>query len=416
MTLIQSAESFTSFSNGDRREKIAVIGGGIAGSLAARALSAEGYRVSIIEEEGGILNGTSAGAIQGHLGGLYSGSLETAIECMDSTIQYAQELPFALHKGREAQFLVADSSEISMDEFVDFYDTLKDHYATLPLKDQIFGPPENLYRVLGKNEFAYAKNIEGGIATQEPGLDMERLRLRLDHEFGRQGVNLYVNTTVLEADVHDGQFVLTTQHENTVQQEAFDQVVNAGGYRARILDHNFGDRTNYHLNLKTWNFVRNSEAFKDSEPLPPFYVVRGSFIHHSPFGHDGLINLFASTEGNTYLGNLEYGEKTPELPDEWLEMMRSKEVPDKASRQQSIIEYAHDMFLKEKRVEPVDLRPGVAVSFSANTSDRTRRGANVIVPGWQTAVPTKATNALDLAKEVTENALKYSGANESLSA
>ena len=115
----------------------------------------------------------------------------------------------------------------------------------------------------------------------------------------------------------------------------------------------------------------------------------------------------AVNEGS-YLGTMSYNQDNPTLPEEWSGIMDGGQVPDSTQRQRAILEYANDEFLTDTHLEPVGLVPGVAVSFSASRQDRTRRGANQVTPGWQTIVPTKATNALELAREARENVVAHS--------
>lgn len=313
-------------------------------------------------------------------------------------------MPFILND-KEAQFLVADKSEATLTEYIEFYQGLADYYGGLPLEDRVFGPAEDFFRVLRPEEFDFAKNVEGGIATKEPGLDMALATSILLRKLGQLGVRIETGTQVRNVRRQAGKFVLNTISGDVQEDVAFDQVINAGGYKARLLDAELGDQTQYNLYLKAWNLVLNKDG---RAPLPPFYVVRGDFMHHSPFGNDGLISLITATKEGSYLGTMQYGKENPQLPPEWIDVLDSGDIPGKAERQRTIIEYACDEFLRDSHFTPVDLIPGVAVSFSASRQDRTRRGANQVVPGWQTIVPTKVTNALELAREARKNALHYS--------
>jgi glycine/D-amino acid oxidase-like deaminating enzyme len=386
-------------------ETVAVIGGGIAGCLAAHELAAEGYAVTILEEDSEMMNGTSRLAIQAHLGGLYSGNIATAKECLTSAISVKKALPFALN-GHRASFLVADKSEMPFADYIDFYTELAEHYASLPSEDRVFGQPEDFFRVLSPEEHSFARGIEGGIYTQEPGLDIPCLTSVLIHRLGQLGVRIITNTTVAAAEQHDNGFQLHTQDQNgsTAVFNA-NQVINAAGYRAAPLDREFGDKTAYNLYLKTWNLVRNAAG---QAALPPFYVVRGDFMHHSPVGDTDLVSLITATREGSYLETISYDHEHSEVPSEWLSILRTGQVPDKTQRQRNILDYARDTFLPNAEFELVDLVPGVAVSFSASRQDRTRRSPNQVVPGWQTIIPTKATNALELAKEVRIHAVQHS--------
>lgn len=379
-----------------QNEAVAVIGSGIAGSLTAYELAGAGYSVTLIEERDETFSGTSAHPIQAHLGGLYSGSPATAKECLHAAIALKKALPIALTE-RKASFLVAGESDLTLPEFIRFYQELTDYYAGLPLEDQVFGRPENFFRTLKPEEYSYAKNVEGGIITQEPGLNIAGLRAALLRNFKQLSVRVLTGTTVVGVKQHDDQFILTLKTGGIARNARFDQVVNAGGYKARLLDHMLGDTTQYHLFLKAWNIVRPLEK---QHPLPPFVIVRGGYIHYSPIGNSDVACLLAPKEGLSYLTSTTYDTNNPKLPAEWTNILEHG-VPNKREHFRKIMEYAGDNFLHNPQFEPVDVIPGVAVSYSKTLQDRTGRGVREIVPGWYTAVPTKATTALLLARSTT---------------
>lgn len=379
-----------------QNESVAVIGSGIAGCLTAYELAGAGYSVTLVEERDGIFSGTSAHPIQAHLGGLYSGSPTTAKECLHAAIALKKAFPIALTE-RKASFLVADESDLTLTEFVRFYHELTDYYASLPVEDQVFGHPENFFRALKPEEYSYAKNVEGGIITQEPGLNIASLRAALLHKFKQLSVRILTGTSVVGVKQYDDRFILTLKTGGIARDAHFDQVVNASGYKARLLDHMLGDTTEYHLFLKAWNVVRPLDK---QPPLQPFIIVRGSYIHYSPIGNSNSACLLAPKEGLSYLASTTYDAQNPHLPTEWLDILEHG-VPNKREHFRKVMEYAGDNFLHNPQFEPVDVIPGVAVSYSKTLQDRTGRGVREIVPGWYTAVPTKATTALLLARSAT---------------
>lgn len=233
---------------------------------------------------------------------------------------------------------------------------------------------------------------------------MLRTKERILQEMGVLGVKLMLRTEVTRVELGRNAFKLFLRRGGASDVTYFDQVVNAGGYAARLLDHQIGDRTQYSLFLKTWNMVRHK---REPHPLPPFYVVRGDFMHYSPVGDGALSSLITATNEGSYLDTRIYSAEDPSLPTDWIEILDSGLVPMARERQRIILEYAGDNFLRNLDLEPVDLIPGVAVSFSSSRQDRTKRHVNQVVPGWQTIVPTKATNAIELANEARVNAVEY---------
>ncbi len=390
--------------NTHKDEQVAVIGSGIAGCLVAYELAGSGYQVSIFEERDTAFSGTSMGALQAHLGGLYSGSSETAKECLRSTIELKRTLPFALN-AHKAMFLVADNSEVSLDGYLQFYTDLTEYYSSLPRTDQVFGPPEEFFTFKDADDCKFIKNIQGGIETQEPGLDVRITRRRLLGKLACQGVKVITGTEVMGASLGQRGFKLAFKNNGQGYSAHFDQVINAGGYKSRLLDHEFGDRTEYRLSLEAKNIVKNRN---DTIPLPPFYVVRGYFMHVTPLGSSEYTSLITAREDGSYIGTTTYDADNPTLPEDWQHMLMSGEVLDGAKRQKAMIDYAQSEFQLNADFVSTMLQPGISTWYSDSRQNRSQRGANEVIPGWQSIIPTKFTNALALAKEALSNSLNYS--------
>jgi len=374
--------------------------------MSAYELAKEGYQVTVIEERPELFSGTSLHATQFHLGAEYSGSFQTALECLGSAVAMKEAMPECLTDQR-VQFLVAEDSQISMDDFVEFFTDLTGHYADLPASDQQFGPTEKFFRILEPEEYSFAKNIAGGIVGQEVMLDMISVRRTLLNGLGRLGVEAMTSASVVGVEVQDNGFELSITSGNETETLVVDQVVNAGGHKARLLDDQLGDRTPYHCVLKTWNMVENTGKL-----LPPFMVVRGPLAVHHPHASARYISTLNSANAGSVIDQRTYSAEDPTLPPEWDKILLSGVVPDASSRQAAITERIGDEFLKDISVfTPLRLIPGVATAYSSAEADRTQqKGANVIVPGWQTVVPTKAMHGLVLARQAAANALVHSEA------
>lgn len=405
--MLSSAESTTEIPCAQPRtsERVAVIGSGIAGCLAAQALAQCGYRVQIFEERPEPFSGTSATAVQAHLGGLYSGSTQTARECLDSAVKIKKTMPYALNN-REAMFLVAERSDIDVDSYLAFYEDLAGYYESLPSEDHVFGRPDDFFRIASADEYGFAKGIAGGIITKEPGLDMISTKNVLLGRLASFGVRILVDSEVVGVQTKShGRFMLSVQNKDRVNNHIFDQVVNAGGYKCRVLDHELGDRTQYNLSLEAKAILRD---VTNAAPLPPFYVVRGHFMHLTPVDNHGLVCLNTATRDGGYVDTATYQANSVGLPESWHRIMTTGILPDATARQRSMIEYANDNFLINRHFEQVDLIPGVSTSFSSSRQNRTQKSVSVIIPGWQTIIPTKVTHALGLAHQVADNALGHS--------
>jgi glycine/D-amino acid oxidase-like deaminating enzyme len=389
-----------------RNESIAVIGGGIAGCLTAEALASTGYDVSLFEAADNLMIGTSANAVQAHLGGLYPGSPETARECLRAAIALKKTLPQSLNE-RTISYLVADESPVSLDEYLTAYQGLREYYGSLPASDQVFGRPEDFYRALPPTEYGYAKNVQGGIATKEPGLNMDGARQALTTKLAAHGVKVFTNTEVVAATPQSKRFNLQLKSAQHCGKIAFDQVVNTSGYNSLALDSQLGYTGTYYAHLKAWNVGRPAG---DLATRAPFAVVSGGFIHYSPIGQEGLACLLAPREGGSYINTVQCDSNNPSLPDEWLTMLRRGSVSDAASHAQRVLDFAGDTFLRNPQFETQAVIPGVAVSYSHDLQNRTGGGLREIVPGWFTAVPTKATTAVPLAHVATQAVIAHSAA------
>jgi hypothetical protein len=382
-------------------ESVAVIGSGVAGSLSAHELTQAGYQVTILEQLPEAFSGSSANAAHLHLGGLYSANLQTAKECLVSAVEMKKAIPHGM-TNEKVQFLVAEDSDMSLDDLVEFHEELTDYYANLPSEDQVFGLPENFFRVLRPEEYAFAKRVAGGLISQEVTLNMAQTREKVLAGFIRLGGRLLTNTKVIEVEQKsNGRFGLVVERNGHTEALAFDQVVNAAGYGAGPIDHQLGDRTQYSLVLKTWNVVRNN-----GQAMPPFAIVRGNYMTHYPYPNQRDITVLNAQGSASRLDHTVYDANNATLPTEWDEILRSGVVPDAAIRQAEILEYAGDQFLTDaSALEPIRLVPGVAVAYSTDWADRTQKEANIIAAGWQTVVPTKASHGLRLAREVVGNAV-----------
>lgn len=385
-------------------ERIAVIGSGIAGCLTAELLANEGYAVRVFEERERPFSGTSATALQAHLGGLYSADLNTAYECLRSAIEIKKNVPYAL-SDRNAMFLVADQSEVTIDEYLTFYEELAGYYSDLPVDDRVFGRPDDFFRVANPNELQFAKNITGGIVTREPGLDMVKARTVLLGRLARRQVQIATSAEVVSVKQDDDGFLLSVKQDDEIYKEYFHQVVNAGGYKCRILDSQLGDNTSYHLSLEAKNIIQNETS---DSLLPSFYVVRGGFIHIAQIGENNVACLNTATVDGGYIDSMDYDDRESQIPEEWQEIMSTGYIPDARERQHAMIEFASDNFLVGQCLEPLNLIPGISTSFNISRQNRAQKDATVVTPGWQTIVPTKATHALGLAKQATINVLAHS--------
>ncbi len=392
-------------------ESVTVIGSGIAGCTTAWVLSEAGYKVRIIEQLDTPFAGTSLGALGIHLGGRYPKSWHTAVECLQSAILMKKAMPFAF--GDQAlRFLISTNSDISFIDYVDFYTRLKNYYASLPEKDQIFGASEDFFRVLQPHELSNFAHIQGGIATQEPVFNMDRTRHTLLSTLEARSVEIVTSTEVtnIQKDPATSPYSLTLKDKktNTVTTTTSDIVVNASNYNARILGEHLGDTPTVKMDLKTFHDVYVDKQTEETYPFPVVILFPG-VMHYLPLGN-GVASIVGFGETVDSLA-VNQGENIS-LPSHWHNQLQRRSQ-DRGTWNTSLIENAR-IFMPslDAYATTFDMYPGVAVSFTHDQSSKVQPKVehNEKLPGYFRVVPTKASHAINLALAtlqcVLENSLK----------
>jgi hypothetical protein len=390
-----STQERTYFERPDIDETVLVLGSGIAGCTAAWILSEAGYKVSIIEQLDLPFSSTSIGALGIHLGGRYPRHWETATECLQSAILLKKLMPFAFGD-QKLRFLVANDSPVDFEAYVNFYNKLKDYYASMPREDQLFGESSEFFRVLRAEELSEFSNVVGGIETQESCFDMDRVRTVLLETLAARNVPMLTSTTVMNIEkVPTDGYKVTVQKEDGADEviEA-DNIINAAGPNARVISQMLGEMPRCRLDLRTFQDVQLSADARKKYPFP--FVVIPGYMHHVPLGPN-IESLcgFYETIDTIYVDE---GEKL-EIPESWREQLQSRSVYNSAEISEKILSAARERFmpnLGEPRVNC--LYPGVAVSF--NPEGHIKKQQRVIelpnLPGFYTLTPTKASHALML--------------------
>jgi len=162
----------------------AIIGGGLAGCLAAIELANKDYKVCLIEAKDGLLEGTSS-VTPGRMGlGFHYIHKETAIVYLHSTIQFVKKYkdlvhPLMIggdkaedHPLRRGRYFITEDSLFPKEEILETYAELQKEYRRLceeDISNQVFGDPDLFFQILDPSEYEYdvSDKIVCGVETPE---------------------------------------------------------------------------------------------------------------------------------------------------------------------------------------------------------------------------------------------------------
>lgn len=382
-------------------QPITIIGSGIAGCVSAWVLSEAGYPITIIEELDEPFNGTSKGALGIHLGGRYPKSWETATECLNSGILMKKLMPFAF--GTDTlRFLVAEGSDTDFPTYLNFYEQLKQYYASLPEQDQVFGPPDEFYRILSPQELANFNHIQGGIVTQEGLFDMQKTRKVLLDSLAARGTTIITATEVQSVEQIDNGYLLSLKdsHTNKTAKHYTHTLINAGGYNARSIDQQVGETPLVKLDLRAFVNITVDEGTQRAYPYP--FVVIPGVMHYVPFGN-GVSSLVGFSAA---LDTLVSEENCPiHVPDDWKALFHKGAIDNKQLAQ-DITTDARENFmpLLSSSTTLHDMEPGIAVSFNHEQFIKKQHSIHTRedLPHYFSIIPTKASHALPLALQLLQ--------------
>ena len=192
----------------------------------------------------------SSDATPGRLGlGFHYSDKTTALHFLHVTVdftkrygQFRQEIGRKqTHPLRRGRYFIVKNSLVSVKDILDVYQAIKEEYTTMVREDpscEVFGPPEDIYRILEPHEFekdVEMGKIEMGIETAEELLDWPRLREFLIDQLEQEvnPIKVLTNTKAVVITDHDhGGYVIDAM--NTFHGGALrllvDFVVNASWY------------------------------------------------------------------------------------------------------------------------------------------------------------------------------------------
>ncbi len=311
--------------------KIAVVGGGIAGSTIALYLSEIGLDVTLFEKGPSLVNGPPICHL--HAGGnLYREiSQEQCLTLLKQSIDLIRFYPDAIDY-RPTVIAVPVDDRGKPEELYPRLDRLQAEYAELICLDprnKVLGESSDYYRVYERDEVEalqkrplplqpvhmddwmvpVAKHIDMDkvqfplIMVQEYGLNLFRLassaRLVLDRKSNCR-ILLNHKVTDLQRQEEEGSWLLSYEHEGHAKVERFDFLINAAGFKTGRLDDMLGYKRERLVEFKA-AYVSRWDVCDTVWPEVVFYGERGTpkgMAQFTPYP-DGHFQLHGMTKAIT---------------------------------------------------------------------------------------------------------------------
>ena len=309
-------------------KKIAIVGGGIAGSSIALYLSELGLNVSLFEKKDTLVDGPPICHL--HAGGnLYREiSDEQCLTLLKESIELLQLYPCAVDF-RPTVIAVPTDDKGKPEELFERLEKLKNEYARLikeDIKNRVLGSVDDYYKVFDRDEvealklrdtlekpitldewmIPVVKNVDltrvkfPFIMVQEYGLNIFRLAASVTlalESISHAQVSL--NTLVTDIKREDNSYIVKYKQDKLEKEEKFDYLINAAGFKSGEIDDMLG--------FTRERFVEFKAAYVakwDNDTVWPeviFYGERGTprgMAQFTPYP-DGYFQLHGMTEDIT---------------------------------------------------------------------------------------------------------------------
>lgn len=254
-----------------KKIKVAIIGGGVAGSSAALYFGQRGLDITLFEKEESLVTGPPFCHL--HSGGNLYREISDAqcVTLLKQSIDFLRFYPYIVDY-RPTVIVLPTTDKSTPDALLPRLALLTKEYETLVAQDkanEVLGKPENYYKVYSKKDIEtlickeivenpkacdewmipVAKNIDLEkvqfplIIVQEYGLNLFRLAagtaLSLE---SMENVQLHTQSIVhnVQKDCNSDGWVLSYLKEDKSHQEHFDYLINAAGFRTGKIDDMIG--------------------------------------------------------------------------------------------------------------------------------------------------------------------------------
>lgn len=312
----------------DHKKKIAIIGGGIAGSSIALYLGELGLDVTLFEKKETLVDGPPICHL--HAGGnLYREiSDEQCLTLLRESIELVQLYPCAVDF-RPTVIAVPVDDKGKPQDLYNRLEKLKNEYSRLIKKDvinRVLGGVDDYYKIFDRESIELlkskeipkepltfdewmipvAKNIDLDkvqfplIMVQEYGLNIFRLAasvtLALDEI---SNVKVLAKTKVVNISRENNRYIIEYKQEETTKSEQYDYLVNAAGFKSGEIDDMLGFKRERFVEFKAAYVTKWKSDIKWPEVI--FYGERGTpkgMAQFTPYSN-GYFQLHGMTEDIT---------------------------------------------------------------------------------------------------------------------
>lgn len=283
------------------KKKIAIVGGGVAGSTAALYLGELGLDITLFEKEASISSGPPYCHL--HAGGnLYREiSDEQCLKLLKQSIDFVRAYPFSIDY-RPTVIAVPKEDKSSPLALVPRLELLQDAYQKLIEEDEnnkVLGDSEHYFKFYSREEVEALKDaplkakpftLDEWMVPAIQQLDLDKLQypLVLVQEYGINlfryasgvelaieklpNVNFIPNTTVEHIDETTKGWTVTYRNTQQQQEAQFDYLINATGYKTGSIDDMLGLKSKKMVEFKA-SFISHWE--KKEETIFPEIIIHG---------------------------------------------------------------------------------------------------------------------------------------------
>ncbi len=249
----------------NKQTKIAIVGGGIAGSTAALLLSQTDVEITLFEKAPSLVSGPPFCHL--HAGGnLYPEiSDEQCLTLLKQSIDFARLYPHGVDH-RPTVIALPEYCSRRTKHLLPRLQKLQAYYKALieeDMKNKVFGDPSVYFKLYERAQIEALKDKEPVtipktldewmipfaketdlekiqfpvILVQEYGLNLFRIGARLMLSLdAHPSVNLRLSTTVTQIEKEEAQWILHSNTQNRDRTENFDYLINAAGYQTGKID------------------------------------------------------------------------------------------------------------------------------------------------------------------------------------
>ena len=309
--------------------RVAVVGGGVAGSSVALYLSELGVDVTLFEKSKSLVNGPPICHL--HAGGnLYRDiSDEQCLTLLKESIELIRLYPQAIDY-RPTVIAVPKEDSGSPSDLFSRLELLQKEYKELIAEDEnnrVLGDSESYYKLFsyadmlalqGRNEVSSPQTLEEWMIPLSKHLELEKLQypLVMVQEYGinifrlgatatlwleeNENATVLTQTEVQSVKREQEKFLIEYSQEGEVKTQEFDYLINAAGFRSGEIDDMLGFKRERLVEFKA-AYVTKCEAFKGSWPEVIFHGERGTpngMAQFTPYP-DGYFQLHGMTKNVT---------------------------------------------------------------------------------------------------------------------